>query len=474
MSEDALPPSLQESILAALVFDESYGALIATQITPRYFDDSYRDIAERILGYRRRYGRPPGRAHLDDMFGKALEGNRAPRLRRILFGLSALAEGLNAEYVAHRTQEFMRRQTLKGAIIQASALYQQGGTEPALEDVEGILYKALRSRTESFEAGTFLDDTSKSLRFLEQAQTGWMLGIEELDRLNISLVPKELLLYIAPKGTGKTWFSVHCGKQALLQGARVCHISLEFREELTVGRYYQALFAGSRGGEKFNRSTLEFDSLDRLNGWKTRQATPRLDFNSPSGRRALRKRLKAWGLKLGRLVVKDFPSGRLTVSQLESYLDYLELTHKFIPQVLIIDYPDLMQIDRKNLRIDIGRTVVDLRGLAAERNCALVCPTQSNRSSLTARRVGSEMVAEDVTKINTADNVLAYSQTKAEALRGLARISVEHARNAMKGSTILITQSYQTGQYVIDSARMTPMYWDKLKAVTTDDEEETS
>src|ERR1035441_7533933 len=99
MAEDNLSPSLQESILAALVFDEKAGAVIAGQVLPRHFDDTYREIAEKVLGYRKRFGRPPGRAHLDDLFSKVLEAGRTPRLRRMLFSLAELAEGLNGDYV---------------------------------------------------------------------------------------------------------------------------------------------------------------------------------------------------------------------------------------------------------------------------------------------------------------------------------------------------------------------------------------
>jgi hypothetical protein len=781
MAADELSPSLQESILAALIFDEKAGAAIAIQVLPRHFDENYRPIAERVLGYRRKYGRGPGRQHLDDLFGKLLHEGRTPRLRRVLFGLAELAEGLNGDYVVARTQDFVREQQLKAALIDANSRFEQGG-EGLAPDIEGIFGKALRYRAQTLDAGTFLSDTTKSLKFLDRnIEGGISLGIRELDRIGVQLMPGELLLYIGAKGclvgetlvdcprdlkryprgiplknlvgkkfltyswdtwqnklvlsrvldvwktgerpvyrvvltayptrkagesgrrnggkavspylppteligtydhpvllcdgtwkklgeltpgsslkslyrgglgslstvglrvskekptvvsrhwywtsklktpiiyhslgsaveehrfvcaavngpcsakfhahhkdrnsynntpdnlewlsapdhashhlrlrnlegtagwkvsgvhprgmkdkthssrtkkrqqkaskqlavrrrrdgagrfvvdqvnhkvvsveylgvrpvydmeventsnfvangvfvhnSGKTWACIHVGKQALVQRKKVLHISNEVDEDVMTGRYYQALFAASTRPDKYDKTFLEFDKLGRLAGFRTRKVSPKWDFSAPSARRELRKKLQPWGTRLGRLCVKRFPSGSLTMSQLEAYLDFLESEHKFIPQVLIIDYPDLMAQDVKNYRISLGRTFVDIRGLLGERSIAGFTPTQGNRASIKASRVSSDMVAEDITKVNTADNVLTYSRTEAEKRLGLARLHVAHARNGRDGDVIIITQSYTTGQYVLDSALMQQAYWTQLEGEEGDDDE---
>ena len=79
------------------------------------------------------------------------------------------------------------------------------------------------------------------------------------------------------------------------------------------------------------------------------------------------------------------------------------------------------------------------------------------------------MVSEDISKINTADNVLTYSRTEAEKELNLARLFVSNARNNRDGDTIVISQSYNTGQYVVDSTPWASSYWDVIKA---DDSEE--
>jgi hypothetical protein len=465
MPRDEMQTSLQESILAALLFNERAGAAVAAQVTPALFDENYREIAERALAYRRRYSRPPGLTHLDDLFGKLLAPGRAPRLRRVVFELAELAEGLNGDYVVAKTQEFIRDQRLKATLIEANSRYEQGGDDRA-EEVENILSSALRYRSTTLGAGTFLNDTVRGLKFFDRNATGISFGIPIFDQMGLVLAPKEQTLLIAPKGSGKSWSCVHVGTQALLQRERVLHLSLEMDEPYVTARYYQRLFAAARRPDKFDKTFLEFDRLGRLVGFRSRKVSPRWDFSAPTAKRELLKKLKPWGTRLGRLVVKYFPSGQLTMSQLEGYLDYLEAQHKFIPTLLIVDYPDLMHQDTKDLRISLGRTFVNLRGIAGDRNMALFTPTQGGRVTIGAKRTRSKDVAEDISKVFTADTTITYQRTEAEQRIGLARLNVEHSRGTSDGMQIIITQAYSTGQWVLQSSVMQDTYWQRMREIT--------
>lgn len=462
MTEE-LPTSLQESLLALLAFNREGGAAVAAQVQPEHFDAPYQQIATQLLDYWRQYGRPPGAAHLDDIFGITLQsGDRATRLRRLLTGITGLANGLNPDYLVRRTRDHVRAQTLKAGVLRAGELYQGGGADN-IAQVEQVLYEALRSSMPVLDAGTFLDDADRSLRFLDRRPTTYDIGIPELDRIGVGAAIGELLLYIAPKNTGKTWFCVHMGRQCLIQRGRALHISLEMDEEWVLARYLQSVFGIGWKPDPYVVSTFEFDELRRLNGWKARRRRPRFSFSDPDIRETLRSKMRSWGVRLGSIVVKRFPSGGLTMPALIAYLDYLELVEKFIPTMLIVDYPDLMKMDRRNIRTETGGVFMDLRGLGVERSCAVVAPTQGQRASMTARRVRSTHVAEDISKVFTADNVLTYSQTPAEERLGLARLLLEYARNTQKGQEFVISQAYAAGQYVLDSTRISTTYWDKLK-----------
>lgn len=472
MSE-RLTESLQESVLAVLAFNDKFGGLIASQVTPEHFDGVYSQIAAPVIAYRKQYQKAPGDTHLESLFAREKldpSDRKTQTLRRTLTALGAFAETVNAEYVANRTQEFVRAQKLKTALLAANERYAQGG-DNAVPEVEGILSSALKFRESTMDAGSRLSNLSKALEFTQSREDFYPLGVPQLDSLGVGMYPKQLLLYLAGKGTGKTWFVVNCGRQAVLNKQKVLHVSLEMDEARVLSRYYQSFFGIARRPTKFPRAKFELDELKRLTGVRLRTVSSgeKLDYRHPDIRKLLKNKVQRWGARFDRLIVKSFPSGTLTMSQLRGYLDFLELTQKFVPNLLIVDYPRLMKQDASNLRITYGQTVVDLRGLADERNMAVVAPAQLNREGMGARKARSTNASEDISTIFTADTVLSYSQTEAEKSRNLGRLTVEHARDEEAGLEILLSQSYAVGQYVVDSTIVNSMYWEILKDLSGDD-----
>jgi hypothetical protein len=441
-------------------------------VKPEHFDGVWRDFAGRVLIYRKRYSKPPGENYIDDLAAQATLGGDANLLKkRLLPQLFAEAEGLNAEYTATRVQDFVRRQVLKRALFEAGDRFGQDN-EDLVHDVETIFHTALQFRQQTYDAGTFLNDP-KALGFIGRTEDFVSLGIPELDRQRIGLIPKQLLLYIAPKGSTKSWFCIHCGKQALLNRLKVVHYTLEMDGDTQViPRYYQCLFGVARDPERYNRTDLEFDELGRLSGFKTKSVKPRIDYTQPKVRALLRSKISAFGTRFGNLIVKTFPTGSLTIPHLIGHLDYLQEVERFVPNVLIVDYPKLMYADRANLRLDLGRNVEELRGLVGKRNMVCVAPHQGTRGTIGAKRVRSREAGEDISVVQTADTVLAYSRTEAEERLGLGRLSVEHTRDARGGSMILLSQALDIGQYVLNSAVMQPAYWDRLKEVGGGDDDE--
>lgn len=466
-SDEVMPQSLQEMLLALLVFSDSSGAAAASRLTSDHFDGVYRDVAAAALDFRTRYGRPPGRAHAEDLLLARQPRGGSQRASRILRQLEARAGEVNPDYAARRASEHVRRTAIKSALVEAGERY-YGPLEGSVDDMEAVLYRALRSRDEAGEGGVTLSDVVRTMPFLERPDAGIPLGIPALDAIGVGLVPGKLLLYLAGKGTGKSWFCVHAGRQTLMQGKRVIHVSCGEMDEEDVGqRYVQNFFAVASNEDRFPVTTLKLDEVGRAVGWdRTRYRSPkRVHLRDPRIRSYIASEARSWGTRLDNLVIKRF-SG-MTIDRLRGYLDYLEHAHGFVPSTLIVDYPDLMALPARDYRVALGRAYVALKDLGSERGMAVVAPTQTNRAGWGAERTSTSMVSEDKTKVDTADYVLSYSRTSAEKKRGLARLCLEHSRGTPDGHVIVIVQSYPTGQYVMRSALQAASYW---SAVRDDDE----
>lgn len=456
--------------------DSKFGTTAAALMRPEYFDAGYQDIAARVLAYRETYHKPPGWEHIDELFGAELkDATKGGAVRKRVEELIGLYDGghFNPEYVLRNTQSLIRWQRLKAAVVVAGErIGQAGDMFIALEEVEGGLQKALSTRGQELDAGVRLS-AAADFSFLDKADVAFPMGIKQFDEANAGATHKQILLYIAAKGTGKTWFCVHMGKRAFQLGAKVLHISLEWPVDKVLERYVMSLWSAARYAKDYKVALFERDELGRaLRATLSKARRPAHIYSDPELRRALRAKIKHWGVRLDRVIIKDFSSGSLTITELNHYLDYLEQSEHFVPDLLILDYPRLMKHSADNLRIDLGNTFVMLRGICQERNMAGVFPHQGNRKTIHGKHTRSSDVSEDISVVHTADTVVAYSRTDLEKEMNRARLVLEHTREGNDGIRVAIAQAYDVGQYVIASSLMTPAYEETLFARKGKDDEE--
>lgn len=467
MKDENLSGALQENVLTLLCFDDQFGSIVRASVTPNLFESAvFREIATHAIDFLDQFGEAI-KEHLPDALEGVLEGKdtrKAASYRRVLDNLFLAKEHMNREYVISKLHAFVRQQTLKSAIVKAVESFEDGNIDQA--EVE--LTKGLNAQLISFEPGIQLADAKNSLRFYDTVTDGIHTGIEELDKRDICPRPGEMFMIIAPPKRGKSWALTHLGKWSLLQRKKTLHITLEMAESRVAQRYIQSFFSISKREANVRTPKFILDQSGRMMDIDFEDLV-RPTLADPGMREKLAMRLGREFRRRPPLIIKQFPTGSLTINALHAYLDGLERFHKFIPEVIVLDYPDLMKIDSANLRVDTGRIYKDLRGVAVERNVAMVIASQGNREASTAKVVTDSMVAEDYSKIATCDNVLTYNQTSQEKAVGLARLFVSNGRNDEDKFIVLMSQSYAIGQFCLDSTMLDSDYWDRLDHLVPDD-----
>lgn len=455
-TEDKITGSLQENILVLLTFHDD-AKLVRSIITPNLFESSiFRDIAAHACDYLDTIGEPI-REHLPDSLEHILKGKdkkKADSYTRILDNLFLSRESVNVKYTISKLHDFVRQQNLKSAVVKAVEAIESGDLDLA----ENELTKGLQNQVNVFDIGTNMADSKHALDFLDDMDDGIRTGILELDKRDIMPRVGEMLLLIAPMKKGKSWALMHFAKHALLQRKTVVHITLEMSEKRVTQRYIQSFFSITKREAKIKTPVFKTDDLGRLTSIEYEDVV-RPTLSDPNIRKTLTNKVKKEFNKRSPLIIKQFPTGSLTLNELDAYLEGLSKFHKIVPDMLVLDYPDLMKLDSANLRIDTGTIFKQLRGLAIRRNLALVTATQANADGMKAKLVTDSMVAEDKSKIATADIVLTYSQTLEEKALNLARLFVSNARNDVDKFVVLISQSYASGQFALDSTIMLSDYW---------------
>lgn len=457
---------LQANIVTLICFDEERAPIIRGAAETELFEGPYRRIATAAYSYIDKYKKAP-KEHIADLMEKELskKDRKSKHLGDLLKHLHRNAQKVNPEYVMHQLEVWIRHQEYFKATQDAGdILVQRGETEEAVEQIESIFTKAVQRRMKIFDPGTMFGSVSGVMRFLDRAEEDVIItGIPELDRHKLGPVKKALHLFIGLPKRGKSWWLVNLGKNALKTGRRVCHITLENSEELTLERYCQAFFAVAKrkptedeAGYFKTRFVLDEDKW--LSKIAQRKFKPKRLMSNSDISAYLESRLKRRTHRWNRLIVKEFPTGSLSLRNLETYLDSLRLQFAFEPDLLIIDYPQLMRFDPKNYRLELGKLIQGLRGIAVERNLAVAVVGQSNRggfkkSETKVMYVDLDDIGEDFSQAATADTVITYNQTDIEKDLGLARLWVAAARSEEDRFGILITQHYATGQFCRSSIR---------------------
>jgi len=102
----------------------------------------------------------------------------------------------------------------------------------------------------------------------------------------------------------------------------------------------------------------------------------------------------------GRLIIKEYPTATANVGHIRYLLNELKLKRKFIPDIIYIDYLNIMCSQRLkyganvNSYLYIKSIAEELRGLAVEKDVPIVTATQTTRSGSVNSDPGLEDTSE--------------------------------------------------------------------------------
>lgn len=458
MDNDTISGSMQENILTLMAWDNQACGIIKSSVDIQLFESKmHREIAHHCVDYHNKFNKSPGE-HLPDLLEDVLEedGKKASLYDRLLRNIYELKDSINSEYVLNTLNKFIRQQQLKIGVTEAAKFIKNGD----IDNAELELNKSLNSTLNVFDPGiNLIDDSLTALSYTVDDENRILLGIPYFDTIRFGPAPKELMIIVSPPNRGKSWGCIHIAKVAAKQGKKVLIITLEMSQEKYLSRIVQSIFSISKRLPQVEVINIisdnnKFEDFDFIK--VKRPVLGDLDILSK-----IAKKLKLTNNRLS-IFVKEFPTGKLSIKGLEVYLNQLERWGNYIPDVLIIDYPDLMVTDSGNLRISIGNIYKEIRGIGVERNIAVVAPSQTNKLGEDASLITMKHLSEDYSKAFTADSIMTYNQTEKEKLLNLARLHIAKNRDEEAGGTVLISQQYHIGQFFLTGSFMPKDYWGDL------------
>lgn len=389
----------QEKVAQAVVQDYLFAEQMSDVLDPAYFELDYlKDITGAFFEYKRQYKTYPSPDVLEVILTKDSED---PIVReQVKTFLKQIKENpLNGDagYIQESSLEFCKKQTLKHAIIKSIDRLDDG----KYDDIQSLIKDALNKGATRDLGHEYSDgfDTRINSAIRKPIPTGWPI----LDKLfNGGWERKILVTFIAPTGAGKSHFLTNVSAAAVEQGLNAVYFTCEMAD-YKIGLRHDAYFSGV----EINNISVEEQKV----------------------RPAIQEKAR------GRLIIKEFPTKTASVQTLRAYLQRLQALKNFTPDIVVVDYADLLRGSRNygEKRHELEGVYEELRALAHEFNVVLVTADQTNRSGLNDEIVTLQAIAESYAKATVCDVICTISRRMEDKQTNSGRLFVAKSRLGQDG-----------------------------------------
>lgn len=363
----------------------------------------------------------------------------------------------NPDYVLERLGEFATQRKWFVSGVEFVKKVRAGQLEEGRSLITDCLKEGFGHKIDS--GINLLDEEKVAERIIRRQTTKpymmkWM--IEPFDKAGITLGRGHYVLIAAPEKKGKSWAGIYLGRAALLQGLNILHCS---QGDLYGGELedrYDQSFTASFHWRKHPVERYKVQWFERGEKGQSRLAIARVPVGTvkdPVIVRAGVGAVKGFG---GQLRIKWWPMKVCTMRMFNSFLDHLAVNENFVPDVIINDYAEIMDMKGTDIRDKTNTIHEEHRTMCGERKALVV-----NFSQVTQKAYNKEVItlgdfAEDKRKAAHCDFAYALCRTKKEQEKGMGRFVLFVDRHfGYEGFVIQIIQDYALGQFC-KSARVMP------------------
>ena len=399
--------SFQIKVIASLFTDKSFLQQISDILSPKYFEsDANNWLVSTILDYHKEYKSSPT---LEVIKVKTQELDHEVLKQQVVQHMKDAWKYIEAEdlpFIKQQALDFCKNQEIKKAILSSVELLKHG----QYEEIKSKIDNALKSGGDKDIGHDYM--TSIEERYTDAVrdtkETPWEVVNDLTDG---GLGKGELGVFVAPAGIGKSWGLINIGANAVKKGMTVVHYTLELNEAY-VGLRYDSVITGIANQNLKHYQSQVKEDLEKLKG---------------------------------ELIIKYYPTKTISVIGLRAHIEKCIMQDKK-PDVVIVDYADLLRGPGQEKRHELEGIYEDLRGLAGEYDIPVWTASQANRSALEEDVIGAEKISESYGKVMVADFVISLSRKVQDKLAGTGRWHVIKNRFGPDGITLPSKMNTSNGQ----------------------------
>ena len=401
----------QIKVLSSLLTHKEFLTNIHDIISDEYFENQAQKWAiKEILKYYDKYHTTPSlevlKVELQKVDNDVLQLSIKEQLK-----LAYVTSDEDLEYVREEFTNFCKNQQLKKALMTSVDLLKAGDFDGIRTIVDNAL-KAGQDKNLGHEYNKNIEDRYRKNSRIT-IPTPWE-RINEL--LQGGLGNGDFGLIFGNPGGGKSWSLVALGGYAVRLGYNVVHYTLELGEDY-VGRRYDSFFTKI--------------PVTKINSFKEKveETIPQLP---------------------GELVIKEFPTGRATMSTIESHLGKCaDMGIK--ADLVIIDYVDLLSGRKKTRerKDEIDDIYSSAKGLARQLSVPIWSVSQVNRAGAQDKIIEGDKAAGSYDKMMISDFAMSLSRKKEDKVNGTGRFHIMKNRYGMDGLTFSVSADTSTGHFEV-------------------------
>ena len=417
---------LQTHILNHLLNNEDYCRRVVPYLRKEYFEGTHKVVFNLITKFVSEHNALPTAKVLQLELRKISAPEDVLNNSATLINEIAVKSEVDTEYLIKESEDWCRDRAVHNAIMDSISIIDGKDQNRSEGSIPEILSEALGVSFDQQIGHDYIDDSDDRFDFYNHKEARIPFDLDYFNKITKGGLPnKTLNIALAGTGVGKSLFMCHCAASVLQQGKNVLYITMEMAEERIAERI------------DANLMDLPIEQLQRI------------------GKTAFDNKIqKIAQASIGKLIIKEYPTGAAHTGHFRALLNELKLKKNFKPDMIYIDYLNICASSRMrglggsiNSYSYIKAIAEELRGLAVEFNVPIVSATQTTRSGFSNTDVGLEDTSESFGLPATADLMFALITT--EELEELGQLLVKQLKNRYNDPT-----KYKRFVVGVDRSRM--------------------
>ena len=401
----------QIKVIGALVTDRNFLITISDALTEDYFENtSHQWIIKEVLNYFHKYHTVPSMEALKVEVKKIENDVLKIAVKEQLVQAYRESEQTDIQYIKDEFLGFCRNQQMKKAIIASTNLLSIND----FDSIRQLILNALKVGEIRSIGHEYEKDVET--RFREDSRGPIPFPWDVMNNTTQGGYGKgELVIIFGNPGGGKSWAVIDMATHAAKLGFNVLYYTLELSETY-VARRMDANLLGV--------------PVDKI-----------LDYREAVEHRA--------NEIPGKIKIKEMAAGKTTLDNIEQHIEQLRTQYEFTPDVIFIDYIDLLKNTSKDRLEGTEDVYTSVRGLARELGLPIVTPSQANRSGAKSDIIEGDNIAGSYSKLMIGDIVLSLARNRKDKLEGTGRWHVMKNRFGGDGMTFASTIDTSMGKIEI-------------------------